>query len=276
MGWRLTGDVEVFVAWAGALLAGDPVEHTVPLTIIDQLRTGRRSYEEPLFAWYADGGVVRGAALLTPPSPLVIAVAGCEAVPALAAALRARLGRLPGVSGPVGSVEAFLAAWGGDAPPAADMTQRLYVLDELVPPPWPPGSARAATPADAEQAVRWVYDFQRELGEGGHQSVEKGVAAQIAERRLWLWVGADGRPAAFAGRSPAVAGVARVGPVYTPPEHRRHGYGTAVSAACTADALRRGALRTVLFADLTNPTSNAIYQRIGYRPVTDRRMVRFA
>jgi RimJ/RimL family protein N-acetyltransferase len=275
MGWRFTGDVEVFVAWAGALLAGDPVEHTLPLTIVEQLRGGRHSYEEPLFAWYADNGAVRGAALMTPPFPLVIAVAECEAVPALAAALRARLGRLPGVSGPVGSVEAFVAAWGGDAPPTADMAMRLYVLDELVPPAAPAGSARAATPADTETMVGWAYDFQREIGDGEHP-VERGVAAQIAERRLWLWVDPAGQPVAFAARGPALAGVGRIGPVYTPPEHRRHGYGTAVTAACTADALRRGALRTALFTDLANPTSNAIYQRIGYRPVSDRRVIRFA
>lgn len=81
--------------------------------------------------------------------------------------------------------------------------------------------------------------------------------------------------AALAGRHATATGVARVAPVYTPPENRRCGYGAAVTAACTSDALHCGAQQVVLFTDLANPTSNAIYQRIGYRPVSDRTIVRF-
>jgi predicted GNAT family acetyltransferase len=63
--------------------------------------------------------------------------------------------------------------------------------------------------------------------------------------------------------------------VYTPPQHRRCGYGAAVTAACTRDALRHGAEQVVLFTDLTNPTSNALYQRLGYQPVRDRTIMKF-
>jgi predicted GNAT family acetyltransferase len=79
----------------------------------------------------------------------------------------------------------------------------------------------------------------------------------------------------MACRHRTAAGVARVGPVFTPPEHRRHGYGAAVTAACTRDALERDADDVVLFTDLDNPTSNAIYQRLGYLPVSDHAVVRF-
>lgn len=78
----------------------------------------------------------------------------------------------------------------------------------------------------------------------------------------------------MAGRNQA-AGVARVGPVYTPTDHRRLGYGAAVTAACTRDALDRGVDAVVLFTDLANPTSNAIHQQIGYRPVRDQSVIRF-
>ena len=73
-----------------------------------------------------------------------------------------------------------------------------------------------------------------------------------------------------------MAGVARIAPVYTPPEHRRHGYATAVTAACTADALARDAERVVLYTDLADPSANAMYQRIGFRPIGGRRVVQFA
>ena len=73
-----------------------------------------------------------------------------------------------------------------------------------------------------------------------------------------------------------MAGVARIAPVYTPPEHRRHGYAAAVTAAASADALARDAERVVLYTDLADPPPNAIYQRIGFRPIGERRVVHFS
>jgi GNAT superfamily N-acetyltransferase len=68
----------------------------------------------------------------------------------------------------------------------------------------------------------------------------------------------------------------RVGPVYTPPELRGHGYASAVTAAVSRQALDAGAAQVLLFTDLANPVSNAIYQRIGYRPVEDRTVLAFS
>jgi predicted GNAT family acetyltransferase len=63
--------------------------------------------------------------------------------------------------------------------------------------------------------------------------------------------------------------------VYTPSEHRRRGYGAAVTAAATRDAQDAGASEVVLFTDLANPTSNGVYLRLGYHPVEDRVMLAF-
>jgi len=79
----------------------------------------------------------------------------------------------------------------------------------------------------------------------------------------------EGRPVAMAGFSSPVAGMARVGPVYTPVGSRRRGYGSAVTHAASMAARAAGATEVVLFTDLANPTSNAIYQALGYRPVAD-------
>jgi uncharacterized protein len=57
--------------------------------------------------------------------------------------------------------------------------------------------------------------------------------------------------------------------VYTPLSERGHGYATALVADLSRSLLARGRKRCFLFTDLDNPTSNAIYQRIGYRPVMD-------
>ena len=79
----------------------------------------------------------------------------------------------------------------------------------------------------------------------------------------------------LAGRSRAVAGQARIGPVYTPPDLRGRGFGGAATVAITQAALADGAEGVVLFTDLANPASNTLYQRLGYRPVSDWAVLRF-
>jgi predicted GNAT family acetyltransferase len=66
-----------------------------------------------------------------------------------------------------------------------------------------------------------------------------------------------------------VAGVSRIGPVYTPTTHRGNGYGSAVTAAAALWAREHSSDDVVLFADLANPTSNTIYQGIGFQPISD-------
>ena len=59
------------------------------------------------------------------------------------------------------------------------------------------------------------------------------------------------------------------GPVYTPARHRRRGYGSAITAAVSAERLASGRRFCFLYTDLANPTSNSIYMDIGYEPVCD-------
>jgi predicted GNAT family acetyltransferase len=75
---------------------------------------------------------------------------------------------------------------------------------------------------------------------------------------------------ALAGITRQVAGVARVAPVYTPPEHRGRGYGAAATAAVSRQALDEGAADVVLYTDLDNAATNRLYARLGYVPVEDR------
>jgi predicted GNAT family acetyltransferase len=117
-----------------------------------------------------------------------------------------------------------------------------------------------------------VAAFAREVQDRpGRQTV---IAERVEQGRMLLWE-VDDRPVALAGLTGAVAGVNRVGPVYTPPERRRQGYGGAATVAVSRLALDHGADEVVLFTDLANPTSNALYQRLGYRPVEDRLILEF-
>jgi predicted GNAT family acetyltransferase len=99
------------------------------------------------------------------------------------------------------------------------------------------------------------------------------VDRRLADGGLYLWEHTD--VVTMVGVAPAVAGVVRVGPVYTPPELRRRGYATSGVAVVSQQSLDAGAKACMLFTDKANPTSNAIYQRIGYRPVATAAEYRF-
>ena len=99
------------------------------------------------------------------------------------------------------------------------------------------------------------------------------VDRNLAGDRLWVWD--DDGPAAMASATPALAGVSRIGFVYTPPERRRRGYAASCVAALSERLLAGGAERCMLYAQLHNPTSNAIYRRMGYEPVADIVSYRF-
>lgn len=84
-----------------------------------------------------------------------------------------------------------------------------------------------------------------------------------------------GEPVAQASARAVVAGMTRIGPVYTPPEHRGRGHATAVTAAAARWALDRGARHVLLYTDLANPTTNRLYPRPGSRPSYDALELRF-
>jgi predicted GNAT family acetyltransferase len=88
----------------------------------------------------------------------------------------------------------------------------------------------------------------------------------------WL---CDGEPVSLLAVSPRLAGMVRVGPVYTPPEHRGHGHAGALTAAACRRALDEGVDDVVLFAEVANPTSNRLYRRLGFEALQERLYLTF-
>lgn len=278
MGWDVTGDPEKYVAEAGEFLRANPVDNTVPLGVIETLRVqGADAFGEgPLFGWWRTADGVRGAFLQTGSFPLLLSELPDQAAAELAAVL-ADLGvTLPGVNASESAARAFAAGWAERTGVAAEvlMHQRLFRLDRLtMPDPLPEGSWRVATAADHDLVRTWFVAFEEEAGGAG------GVSSRLIDDRIGyggilLWE-AGGVPVSLAGRTRIASRMSRIGPVYTPAEHRRRGYGAAVTAVLTRSALDAGADHVVLFTDVANPTSNAIYQRLGYRPTNDRLVLAF-
>jgi predicted GNAT family acetyltransferase len=148
----------------------------------------------------------------------------------------------------------------------------------VIPPASVPGGWRLAGEGDGPMLRDWVLAFEAEaLPAGSPQPAPDEMIGRWVRREdrfAYLWE-ADGRAVSVAVANSTTPNGRRIGPVYTPPGHRGHGYASAVTAAASADQLARGARFCFLFTDRMNPTSNAIYQRIGYEPVSDVDQVRF-
>ena len=110
--------------------------------------------------------------------------------------------------------------------------------------------------------MRWTIAFLEEAGIRDGGDAERVVERSISSGRRFVWD--DSEPVSMVALNPAVADVVRVGAVYTPPEHRNRGYASSAVAAASQLALTNGARRCTLFTDRANPTSNSIYQALGY------------
>ena len=151
-------------------------------------------------------------------------------------------------------------------------------MDELIPPRGVDGAMRLADSGDRTLVLEWMTAFTEEALHGADdpERIERSVDARLGPGGtggICLWETA-GRAVSLAGFGRRTPNGLRI-PVYTPPEHRGHGYGSAVTAAASQIALDRGKRFCFLYTDLANPTSNAIYMRIGYRPVCDSREIAF-
>ena len=188
---------------------------------------------------------------------------------------------LPRVVGAVPEVDELAAHWAArrDVRATTVVEQRIYALTLLLRPPPIPGVMRLAAADDRELVLGWSRAFAAELRQGDDDEgrLERSVAARLAggaDGGIGLWE-VDGEPVSLAGYGGPTPNGIRIGPVYTPPEHRRRGYGSAITAAVSELVLERGRRFCFLYTDLANPTSNAIYQRLGYEPVCDSREIAF-
>ena len=262
---------------AGALLLADEARHNLALGILATARAHPTLYPD-VRGWVARSGRgVVGAAVRTPPHNVVLARPTDErALVALAHGIEDD--DIPGVVGAVPEIDVFAAALAErrDATLETRFEQGVYALETLVPPPPTEGAMRPAVHADRPLLLEWVEAFSTEVlhdtvtGDTGR--LERSVDARLAggDAGFVLWE-VDGRPVSLVGFGGPTPNGIRIGPVYTPPADRGHGYASALTAAVSAQQLARGRHFCFLYTDLANPTSNAIYMRIGYERVCDSR-----
>ncbi len=270
---------EAFLEQAEPLLAADEARNNLAFGVAATIIARPDLYPEVRLWLVESAGTTVAAALRTPPFNLILPRplddAGLEA---LAAGID---DELPGVTGGLPEAELFAEAWSARAScrPRVSLAQGIYALDRVVPVTGVPGGMRAAGPDDRALVRAWFRAFIAEAlptrGRPTHAEaeahLERSLDIRLGEDKqsgicLWDHEGDVVSLAAFGGETPNGM---RIGPVYTPPERRRRGYASAITAALSEQLLASGRRFCFLYTDLANPTSNRIYRAIGYEHVCD-------
>jgi len=262
---RPTESAQLVLQEADSFLRSDPVRHNVILTLLHK----RVANPSPGRYWVVDlDGRTAGVAFQSPLDfPATVTPMPREAATATVDAIVDQRVRLPGVNGEAATTARFAGHWTERTKSAARPVQgqRIYEVDVVRPGAPVSGRVRPGRDADRELLVRWFEDFGAATGDSSGDAAEV-VDLRLAAGQLWVWD--DDGPMAMAGLSAEVAGVVRVGPVYTPPERRGRGYASALVGA-TSGAVRAQGHRCILYTDLGNPTSNGIYRALGYLAVEE-------
>jgi uncharacterized protein len=269
-------DAQAFLRLAGPLLERDEARNQLPLGIAGTLMARPDAYDVVHYWVVREGNEPVAAAVRTEPFNLVLGDPSSDA--ALGSLLQAVVTDDPEVPGIVGNLpfvepaaERLAAASGRSA--ERILSQGVYGLTAVRDVARAPGEARAATTEDCTQILAWVRAFADEAipdPEEAFERMERNLQSRFGGEGGGFWLWEDrGEPVSLSGFSGPTPNGIRIGPVYTPPEHRKHGYATTLVADLSAWLLEQGHRACFLYTDLANPTSNRIYVEIGYERVCD-------
>lgn len=264
-------DVDAFRARAEGWLLADEDEHNLLLGLSAALAGSDPGVGEAgqFWATVETGGDVVGCAFRTPPYKFGLTRMPTEAAALVAREAWVRYPTLPAVLGPVEVADEFGKAWAAltGARPSRGLPQLMYRLDELVHPQGVPGTMRLGTEGDLETAHLWADWFAEDAG---HAFMTPPATRErwVRQRELFVWE-LEGERVSMAVATGWTRHGARIGYVFTPRAHRGHGYASALTAALSQRILDGGRRFCVLYTDATNPVSNAIYRRLGYRVLTE-------
>lgn len=275
-------DLGEFATRAEPYLIAHEATHCLILGLLATLPRGPVPADEiPYMALVEEQGVIVMVAMRTPPFPVILSMLApasaadpSEALALIAADLWARYRKnLSGVNAPVPVSRLFAERWKQQTGQAAQLMvkERTYALEAVIPATGVAGTFRRPTEADRDLLIRWVAAFSAEAFP--RQRTFDALAwvdsfFATPSRGAYLWEDGGEPVSLVAYGNPTAHGI-RIGPVYTPLEHRDRGYASTCVAAVSQFLLDSGRTFCFLFTDLANPTANHIYQTIGYNPVND-------
>lgn len=265
-------DVEEFAEVTAPFLAGKEEEFNLFLAVLESIRAGEQTHPPFLAIVQDDTGAVDTIAMRTPPWNLLLGPSSREGLMTVARTLRdERDINVPGVHARMNEAAWFAEIWSDLTGCSAvlDKELRAYSLAALTMPYQVSGTMRTAVSADRDLVAEWSDRFAEDSGMNDSAEARRARTQFMLDGgRFVLWED-EGKAVSMAGWHPSPPRGARIGYVYTPPELRGRGYATGITAGLSRQLLNSGCTQCFLFTDLTNPTSNSIYQKIGYEPVAD-------
>lgn len=260
-----------FLDRAGAWLERAEVENNLILGIAQLFKADPGNLKnDPYFLIVEDDKGVAGAALMTPPHRLIITRMPQAAIVTLVGYLLSDQVPVPGVNGPNTEVNFFSKQWATKTGQQQRLKRnlRLYACDRVLTLSSNPGLFRPATKDDESLLIDWAGEFRREAGTEDEASHTKAQISTLTAKG-WLYVWQDGEVVSMAELGRETSHGFSVSLVYTPLHFRNKGYATSCVAELPKRMLDSGKKFCCLYTDLANPTSNSIYQKIGYQPVCD-------
>lgn len=269
---RLTvhDDPAAFLAAAGRFLRAAEAENSIITTPVARMVAAPHSDDAGAYLATADDGAgVVAAAFKAGPGEALVTAGPDAALAVIAGDMAARGIELRGIVGPLASCEAFARRWRERTGRGHRLRFHLRHFALTVMPALPPVSGRMREPDPGERSALadWAAAFVAELDmPDSQQRARASFSRRFHGGRIVVWD--DRGTVAMAGYGDG-EDTARIAPVYTPPPLRRRGYASALVAALSRELLGRGKRALFLTTDVANPTSNSIYQKIGYRAAAD-------
>ena len=116
---------------------------------------------------------------------------------------------------------------------------------------------------------QWIYQFCEDVNLPTTKEEAKQTAHTLITNHRLFGLEVDGKLVSVAAKTRPTKNNITVNFVYTPKEERKKGYASNCVAALSQRMLDEGYKTTTLYTDLANPTSNKIYQEIGYEQIAE-------
>ncbi len=266
-------DIDSFIQATLQTLIEHEVENNLIFGIVLTLQNHPERYEENYLATVVDNDQIQVIAVCTPPHKLLLFDINNNNKHEQFTCIAENISHsfdLSGVLASNATAQAFAQVWqkltGQNY--RLGMAERIYKLEEVIFPPQIEGSMRTATLKDFDLICEWITAFQKEaVPDEPFNRLNAFVQRKIECKEIAFWE--TEYPVSIVAKvRPTLNGIT-INLVYTPPAHRNKGYATNLVAAFSQSLLEEGWKFCTLFTDLSNPTSNSIYQKVGYKPVCD-------
>lgn len=262
-----------FEAAVGSWLATDDRTNNL---ILSRLHAAR--FSDDVKSWLALEGNAPQLALLETPLDMLLSGGSAPAAEFLADNLEAEARQ---VVGPAEVADAFAAGLQQRTGRAGrvSMEMTFYTLQQVPEVRSPAGCMRAARRGEMDELAPLAVAAEREMGvhceERDPAAIENMLRQAIDDGQQYVWAEGSSIRALASYTRPFRNAGARIRGVYTLPEFRGRGYGSAITSALAAQLLEGGQAWVALFADNANPTSTGIYRRLGFQAHSIFRTWRF-